>query len=176
MSTSRNHKDNWFEIHKDNGDHIEVCGQTLTRLLAKPRTMGRLLRELGFDNRLPVELNDGPAIIWRSLRKSEQSSQQRLMLPQPELPTQPYLAQGHLKLILPVRVRCQGQSEAHVKETIRDIVHGRCGIPHDFTFQIRPEDVSALLGKLEISDMTAIVDIDITNCSPYYLLTDGRRI
>jgi hypothetical protein len=155
---------------------IEVTHQGLARLMAKPLTIGPLLRELGPDNTVKIDLKEGPALIRRGSGKPRQ-----LNLPKPveigDLPIQDYLADVQLKFVLPARVQCSGRSPAEVREKIVDVVHGQCGMPGDFHIQIRPNDISALIGKMEIGDVTVIDEVEITGVMPHNqrAITDGRK-
>lgn len=161
----------FFRINKHDGKGvIEVSAKTLSTLLAKPLTIGRLFRDLDYENSLEIELRTGPATICRAPpRALPQPSQQMLTLPQPKLPTQDYLAKVQIKFLLPADVRCRGHSEAHVKETIKDVVRGFSTRELGFSFD--PYEVRALLGRMEVGDVTAMADVDVISVSPYLLLT-----
>ena len=159
-----------FLITKDrDGTIIEVTAKQVVELLAKPGT-GPVFRDLTADNELTIELEDGPAVVRRSKGRP---SQQFLQLPQPL--HQDYLADVQIQFLLPAKIRCRAESSAHVRALIPDVVHGDCGVPKHFHFWIRPEEISALFGKMEAGDVTAIADVQVTGVQPYHLLTDGRR-
>ena len=104
-----------FIIRKDcDGSIHEMTCRAMSKLLADPQMLGQLLRELCPDMTMKIELTDGLASIQRSPRKPSQPSQQLLRLPQPALPTQPYLADGDLLLVLPARIRRVSRSSRSI--------------------------------------------------------------
>ncbi len=166
----------YFMIHKDNGEILNVSGLTLLSMLADKDVVEDLLWELSGNVRRVVELTDGPAKVWRSPRELyAEPIQQHLMLSQPKRMTQDYLVDAELTLIVPVKIQCRGHSDHNVKGTVHDVFTGQQPRPKDFFVQIKPEEISSLMGKLEIGDVTAIEDVKIINVQPYYLLTDQRR-
>jgi hypothetical protein len=164
-----------FYIFKTGSEQpIEVTSRGLIAALADPSVIGDLFFALKPGVILPIDLKDGPATVQRVPHKAA-PSQQRLLLPQPLLPIQPYRAHVQLKFILPVMVDLRAHSSAHVRETIKDVVSGQCGVPRDFRFRVTPEDLSALMAKMETCDMTAISDVEVISVAPYHLLTNERE-
>lgn len=153
-------------VEKSSGDLLEVTLSTLFNALVDSCRPIDVLRKLNHEGRIRVELQDGPAMIWRAVAQPASRA-----LVQAALPLAEFTADARLHFALPARIHCRASSPSEAAYLIEETIKGFHGVAPGFNIEVAPEDVKAMLTNLEIGAMSGIENVTINRIDQQRLIT-----